>query len=300
MVAGSVSLARKLGVSTLVIGLTVVSFGTSLPELLVSFNAAMADNADLAISNVLGSNIANVLLVLGCAAVIRPLPVQDSTVVSEIPFSLSAALLLGFLANAAIFSKAPELSISRIDGGILIFFFFLFLLYIYRFSEKSSLADNAEIEALSRTREITYLLLGLLGLYFGGQLVVTSAVNVALFFGVDDVVVGLTIVAIGTSAPELVASTVAAYRGHTDVGVGSVVGSNIFNILWILGITASFKELPFEVVTNTDLVIVAAASALILVSMAISRTNAILRWHGFFFVSVYAVYLYYVVQRGLF
>jgi len=299
MVVGSVSLARKLGISTLVIGLTVISFGTSLPELLVSFNAGLDGNADFAISNVVGSNIANVLLVLGIAAIIRPLPVKDSTVVSEIPFSLTAALLIGFLANAAIFSSVPELSISRLDGGILLFFFVLFLLYIYRTSNSDELLhEELNRVYLSRTREIVYILVGIGGLYIGGQLVVESAVNVAELLGVDDVVIGLTIVAIGTSAPELVASSVAAYRGYTDVAVGNVVGSNIFNILWVIGFTASLQELPFDLVSNTDLALVAAASSLILVAMAVSRTNSILRWHGMLFVTLYIAYLLFTVYRS--
>lgn len=156
MVAGSVSLARKLGVSTLIIGLTVISFGTSLPELLVSFNAGMDGNADFAISNVVGSNIANVLLVLGVAAIVRPLPVKDSTVVSEIPFSLTAALLMGFLANAAIFSNVPELSISQLDGAMLLFFFVLFLIYIFRTAgDNEVLHEELKKVSLSRTRNLS-------------------------------------------------------------------------------------------------------------------------------------------------
>ena len=299
MILGSISLAQKMGVSQLVIGLTVISFGTSLPEFLVSFNAASVGNADFAISNVVGSNIANVLLVLGCAAVVRPLPVKDSTVVSEIPFSLTAALLLGFVANAAIFSDVNELSITRLDGGILLFFFLLFLMYIYKTSEPDSLMGDESRDVLPRKREIFYILAGVSGLYAGGALVLEGAVNVAAVLGVDDVVIGLTIVAIGTSAPELVASILAAARGHTDVAVGNVVGSNIFNILWVLGFTAVFHELPFEVVTNTDLVLVVASSALILVSMAVSRSNSILRWHGVTFVLLYLSYLAFVVDRGI-
>lgn len=298
MLAGSISLANRLGVSSLIIGLTVVSFGTSLPEMLVSFNAALTDNADLALSNIVGSNIANVLLVLGCAAVVRPLPVKDSTVVSEIPFSLTAALLLGFVANAAIFSSTPELSISRLDGLLLLFFFGLFIVYIIKTSSSESLIEDEEMKDLGRTREILLILIGIAGLFAGGRLAVTGAVGVAASLGVDDVVIGLTVVAIGTSAPELVASVVAAARGHTDLAVGNVVGSNIFNILWVIGFTATFQELPFEVVTNTDLVLVAASSALILVSMTISRTNAVLRWHGVMFLLFYAAYMVFVVMRG--
>ena len=299
MVSGSISLAQRMGISTLVIGLTVISFGTSLPEMLVSFNAGVSGNADFAISNVVGSNIANVLLVLGCAAVVRPLPVKDSTVVSEIPFSLTAALLLGFVANAAIFSSSPELSISRLDGVILLFFFLLFLMYIYRTSGSDSLLEEEALETFSRKKEALTIIAGIVGLYIGGRLTLEGAVNVAASLGVDDVVIGLTVVAIGTSAPELVASVVAAARGHTDVAVGNVVGSNIFNILWVIGFTSIFSELPFEVVKNTDLVLVVASSALILVSMAVSRTNSVLRWHGIVFLMLYVGYLIFVVDRGL-
>ncbi|MEX0941895.1 MAG: calcium/sodium antiporter [Pseudomonadales bacterium] len=299
LVDGAISLASRIGISPLVVGLTIVSFGTSLPELLVTLVAGLQNNADLAIANVVGSNIANVLLVLGVAAIIRPLPVKDSTVVSEIPFSLTAALLLGFLANAAIFAAVPTLSISRIDGAILLFFFLLFMIYVYKMSiEGKELIIEPGEQRLSTTRTLIYVLLGIVGLYFGGDFVVRGAVNLAADMGVADALIGLTVVAIGTSMPELVASGVAAYRGQTDIAVGNVVGSNIFNILWVLGFTASFVELPFEAVSNTDLVMVVASSALILVSLVVSRSNSILRWHGVVFVALYLSYLAYVVLRA--
>ncbi|MEQ8955407.1 MAG: calcium/sodium antiporter [Gammaproteobacteria bacterium] len=298
LVAGAVSLSSKLGIPSLVIGLTVVSFGTSMPEFLVTATAAFQDNADLAIANVIGSNIANVLLVLGLAAIVRPLPIQDSTVVSEIPFSLTAALLLGFLANAALFSATPELSISRLDGAIMLFFFVLFLVYVYKVSGEELSYREEDFVELSRIRELSYLILGVAGLYLGGQLVILGAVNVAQLLNVDDVVIGLTIIAVGTSAPELVASVVAAHKGYTDVAVGNVVGSNIFNILWVIGATATVKELPFESVSNTDLALVVGSSALILVAMAIDRCYSINRWHGMLFVLLYAAYLVFVIARG--
>ncbi|MEX2327415.1 MAG: sodium:calcium antiporter, partial [Pseudomonadales bacterium] len=224
LVDGAISLASRIGISPLVVGLTIVSFGTSLPELLVTLVAGLQNNADLAIANVVGSNIANVLLVLGVAAIIRPLPVKDSTVVSEIPFSLTAALLLGFLANAAIFAAVPTLSISRIDGAILLFFFLLFMIYVYKMSiEGKELIIESGEQGLSTTRTIIYVLLGIVGLYFGGDFVVRGAVNLAADMGVADALIGLTVVAIGTSMPELVASGVAAYRGQTDIAVGNVV-----------------------------------------------------------------------------
>ena len=295
---GATSVAARLGISPLIVGLTIVAFGTSMPEFLVSVVAATENNADLAIANIVGSNIANVLLVLGIAAMIRPLPVRDSTVVSEIPFSLTAALLVGFLANAALFSSSAELTISRFDGVVLLLFFFLFMLYVY----KETVEGREELqpespEALSTTRTSIYLVIGIVCLYLGGNLTVDGAVSVASRFNVSDAVIGLTIIAIGTSLPELVASCMAAYRGQTDIAVGNVVGSNIFNLLWVLGATASMVELPFEVITNSDLLAVIGSSSLILVAVVISRRNAVLRWHGGVFCALYVAYLFYVVLR---
>ncbi|MDX1508190.1 MAG: calcium/sodium antiporter [Woeseiaceae bacterium] len=297
LVAGASSIAVRLGISSLVIGLTIVSFGTSLPEMLVTMVSGLRHNADLAIANVIGSNIANVLLVLGVAAIVRPLTVHDSTVVSEIPFSLTAALLVGFLANAALFSPIPELSISRLDGGILLFFFVLFMLYVYKMSREKADAVNAESIDLGTVRALAYIVLGTVGLYFGGNWVVDGAVGIAQQLAVDDALIGLTIIAVGTSSPELVASAVAAYRNQSDIAVGNVVGSNIFNLLWVLGLTSSFVELPFEILSNTDLVMVIASSSLIIVAMAISRNNTIQRIHGIVFVALYAAYVAYVIGR---
>jgi len=217
--------------------------------------------------------------------------------VSEIPFSLTAALLVGFLANAALFSTHPELSISRLDGGILLFFFALFMLYVYKISREQQHAEGGRPGNLSAVRSGFYIILGVIGLYFGGRWVVDEAVAIAQFLEVDEAVIGLTIVAVGTSAPEIFASAVAAYRGQTDIAVGNVVGSNIFNLLWVLGFTSSLVELPFEVVNNTDLVMVICSSALIILALVASRNNSILRAHGAVFIALYAAYLYYVTTR---
>ena len=297
LVSGASSIAGRLGISTLVIGLTVVSFGTSLPEMLVTLVSGLRHNSDLAIANVIGSNIANVLLVLGIAAVIRPLPVKNSTVVSEIPFSLTAALLVGFLANAALFSSHHKLSISRLDGGILLFFFALFILYVYKISRESADLSGDNPKDLPTSRSALYIVLGVVGLYLGGGWVVDGTVGIARDLNVDDALIGLTVVAIGTSSPEIVASAVAAYRNQTDIAVGNVVGSNIFNLLWVLGFTSSLVELPFEVVNNTDLVMVICSSALIILALVASRNNSILRSHGVVFIALYAGYLVYVINR---
>lgn len=298
LVVGASDLARRFGVSPLVIGLTIVSFGTSMPEMVVTLISGLANKPDLAIGNIVGSNICNVLLVLGVSAIVRPLQVRDSTVFTEIPFSLTAALLVGFLANAALFTSNIELTISRVDGVILLGFFLLFMLYVYTMSRDSSYFEGQEGKKQTGMRDTFYLVVGIIGLYFGGDWVVTGAVGLAQSWGVDDAMIGLTIVAIGTSSPELVASVVAAARGETDIAVGNVVGSNIFNLLWILGFTATIVELPFEVVSNTDLVMVIAASVMILLAMVTTKKRAVLRWHGVLFVSMYAAYLAFVVTRA--
>lgn len=297
LVKGSSLVAARLGIPPLIVGLTVVSFGTSMPELLVSLTAGLQQNADLAIANVVGSNVFNVLVVLGVSAIIRPLPVRNSTIVSEIPFSLTAALLVGFLANAALFSKHHELSISRLDGGILLFFFLLFMLYIFNSSREGGNAAEQVVDGGNLRRAMFQIALGVVGLYFGGQWTVSGAVGFAQTWGVGDALIGLTIIAIGTSVPELMTSAVAAYRNQVDIAVGNVVGSNIFNLLWILGLTSTVVELPFEVITNTDLVMMIVSSALIILAMVSSRRNMVLRSHGVLFICLYVAYLFYVVQR---
>lgn len=299
LVTGAAEIALKFRISEMVIGLTIVSFGTSLPEMIVSVVANLSGHADLAVANVLGSNIANVLLILGVAAIIRALPVKDATVLSEIPFSLTAALLVGFLANAALFSTTRELTVSRLDGGILLFFFVLFMIYVYKVAGAGDDPhETEETRSVALPRAIFLVALGVLGLYLGGRWVVDGALTVASDLGFSESMMGLTVVAIGTSLPELVASGVAAYRGKTDIAVGNVVGSNIFNLLLVLGISSVISELPFDLISNTDLMMVIFASALIIVAMAMGRKSVIRRWHGILFVLTYAGYLTFVVQRG--
>ncbi len=299
LVSGASSIALRYKISEMVVGLTIVSFGTSMPELVVSVGANLDGHADLAIANVLGSNIANVLLILGVAAIIRTLPVNDATVLSEIPFSLTAALLVGFLANVALFSTSAKLSISRIDGVILLLFFALFLAYVFKIARDAPASPNDETPpADALARSLALVTVGVLGLYLGGQWVVAGAIKIAGAVGLSETMIGLTVVAIGTSLPELVASAVAARRGNTDIAVGNVIGSNIFNLLWILGATALIADMPFDVLSNTDIVMVIFATALVILAVAISRQRAIERWHGVVFLLVYAAYLAFVIQRG--
>ncbi|CAN5221137.1 calcium/sodium antiporter [soil metagenome] len=300
LVKGSTIIARKLQISDMVIGLTIVSFGTSMPELVVSLISSINGNSDLAIGNVLGSNIANTLLILGVSAMISRLPIQNNTVLSEIPFSLIATLLIGFLANAALFENGKDLMISRIDGIILLFFFLLFMLYIYRAAKDDTYTIETESVVSEGTyaKSITYILVGVAGLFLGGKWVVDGAVLLAGALGMSESFIGLTVVAVGTSLPELVTSAMAAYRHKADIAVGNVIGSNIFNILWILGLSATIYPLPFELISNTDIIMIIFSSILLLIAVSMGKTYSIGRFSGIIFVLVYIGYIWYLFQRG--
>ena len=301
LVLGSSSIAKRFNVSEMIIGLTIVSFGTSLPELLVNLTASFKGSSEIAIGNIFGSNIANILLILGVSSIIRALPITKNIYFSEIPFSLIATLLVGFLANAALLSDHRVLTLSRLDGSILLVFFCLFLGYIYVVHRSNETPQDVTIntsELLSKKKSVLYILGGLVGLYFGGDWVVNGAVKIAQDFGLSETFIGLTVIAIGTSLPELFTSAVAAYKNNTDIAVGNVVGSNIFNLLWILGISAVVRPLPFDVASNTDIVMIIFASALLLFAVAVGKGAKIVRWEGALFVLVYLGYIYYLVQRG--
>lgn len=305
LVTGAGSIAARFDIPAIVVGLTIVSFGTSMPELSVSVLASLDGYTDLAIGNVLGSNIANILLVLGVAAMIAPLPVRSSTLLSEIPFSLTAALLVGFLANASLFSATAELTISRLDGVFLLLFLVLFIAYIFKITKDGQGAGFGKEALTDRTartvglpRSIAYVLLGVVGLYLGGDWIVVGALDIASRLGFSESLIALTIVALGTSLPELVTSAVAAYRGNPDVAVGNVVGSNIFNLLWVLGVSAVITELPFDHISNTDIVMVVFSSTMLIFSLAVGRKGVIDRWKGIGFVLIYIAYFAYLIQRG--
>ena len=302
LVDSSSNIAKKFGVSDLVVGLTIVSMGTSMPELIVNIIASSSGNADIAIGNVFGSNIANILLIMGFSALIRNLPVNNNTVIAEIPFSLSAILLVGFLANANLWGDGDKIfGINRIDGFVIMFYFLLFFAYIVHTTIAHKKAEENTVtfgKPINMMKESTFVLLGIFMLFLGGKWVVEGAVMIATNAGMSETLIGLTIVAIGTSLPELVTSVVAAKKGNVDVAVGNVIGSNIFNLLWILGLSAIILPLPFNRITNLDAVVVLFSTTLILLLMLISRKSEIKRWHGGIFILAYVLYLVYIVQRG--
>ncbi|PTX10688.1 cation:H+ antiporter [Pontibacter mucosus] len=300
LVDGASSIAKRYGLSDMVVGLTIVSFGTSLPELIVNILASMEGQPELAIGNVFGSNVANLLLILGVTAIICPLPIKRATVLTEIPFSLIATLLVGFLANATLFNNRYDLYISRLDGAILLGFFAMFMIYIYHVARtnKDEVVVEDDAVLMPIWKSIFFILLGAGGLFLGGTWVVDGAVHIAQSFGLSESFIGLTIVAIGTSLPELVTSAMAAYRRNIDIAVGNVVGSNIFNLLWILGISALITPLPFNVMNNSDIVMMILASAMLVLALPIGRRNAIDRLNGIVFLLVYFAYITYLVMRG--
>lgn len=297
LVDGSSSIASKYNISNLIIGLTIVSFGTSAPELIINILASFSGSSDIAVGNVLGSNIANIFLILGITALISNLPMKKSTVFSEIPFTLLAVFLVGFLANIDIFGERNELVLTQIEGVILLVFFILFLGYIYILSkEDEDIVEDVET-SLTTQKSVIYITLGMIGLFFGGKWVVDGALEFAGHFNLSESFVGLTIVSLGTSLPELVTSVNAAKKGNSDLAVGNIVGSNIFNLLWILGISATIKELTFTLDSNIDILVTAFASIMLLLSMTYGKKYSISRLDGVLYLLCYAAYLVYIYYR---
>lgn len=302
LVEGASSIAKRNHLPELIIGLTIVSFGTSMPELIVNLLASFHGSAELAIGNILGSNIANVLLILGVAALIRPLPIQKSIYFTEIPFSLVAIFMVGFLANADIFVEVEGLTLSRWDGLILLLFFTLFMGYIYVVARlkkgRQSDSEDSKIEIISKNKSILMILGGSIALFIGGKWVVDGAMELAVKMGFSETFIGLTVVAVGTSLPELVTSAVAARKNQADMAVGNVIGSNIFNLLWILGLSATINPLPFHVASNIDILMVVIASTVLIFAVIIGKRPKIDRWEGFIFILIYFAYITYLVMRG--
>lgn len=297
MVDGASSIAKRFKVSDLVIGLTIVSFGTSAPEMFVNIIASVQSNSQLAIGNILGSNIANVLLILGVAAAIYPLAVSRGTAWKEIPLSLLAAALVGIVANDQLIDRANSSVISRIDGLVLISFFIIFVYYAFGIARVEG-KEKIDVAKYTTARSILMIVGGVIGLTIGGKWLVDSAVSLASLLGVGEAVIGLTIVAIGTSLPELATSAVAAYRRNSDIAVGNVVGSNIFNIFWVLGLSAVINPLPFQLINNPDVLMTIFASLLLFIALFVGQRNVLQKSQGWFFIVFYIIYLAFTVSRN--
>jgi cation:H+ antiporter len=294
LVEGASAIAKKFQVSDLVIGLTIVSFGTSAPELVVAILASAEGRSEIVIGNVLGSNIFNTLMILGISAIIYPLTVQRNTIWKEIPLSLLAALLVAITANDVLIDGALTSVISRSDGLMLLSFFIIFIYYTFNISRKNlDPLLETPVEDISLLKSIMLVFAGLAGLVFGGRWIVDGAVEMATSFGVSETIISLTIISIGTSLPELATSAVAAYKKNADIAIGNVVGSNLFNIFLILGVGATVRPLPFNLESNIDVALTIFSSALLFAFMFTGKGRKVEKPEGIIFVVIYVVFVGY-------
>lgn len=308
LVDGASSLALRFRINPMVIGLTIVAFGTSSPELVVSVTSALSGNTGIALGNIIGSNIVNILLILGLSAIVYPLRVNKNTVWKEIPMSFLAAVVMTILGlqtildenklSIGIFNSDNIIgSLTFSNGLILLSFFLIFLYYTFGIAKISS-DDKPEIRKVSTLRASIFIGIGLVGLVLGSKLFVDNAVIIARTFGVSETFIGLTIVAVGTSMPELVTSIIAASKRKVELAVGNIVGSNIFNIFFILGVTSLVKPIPLKGENMFDIIVLFFATTILFISLFVYKKHCIVRWEGVFMVATYIAYISYLVYRG--
>jgi cation:H+ antiporter len=299
LVSGSSSIAKKFNISNIAIGLTVVALGTSTPELLVSITSSLKGYNSAAFGNVIGSNNFNLLFILGISGLIYPLAVQRNTVKYEVPLSLLAVFILFLLVNDQLLWGSDTNKLGRIDSLILIIVFCGFMIYIFRTMTNSSDINNeSEIKIFSNPKSVGLIVLGLVLLVGGGMLVVDNAILIAKTYGLSDKLIGLTILAVGTSLPELATSAVAAYKRNTDIAIGNVVGSNIFNILFILPITGMISPMEYNINLNFDINILGGATVVLMIFMFTLNTRKLDRWEALILLASYIAYSLYLINMG--
>lgn len=292
-VEGSSSVAKRFNVPSLIIGLTIVAMGTSLPETAVSVTASLADNNALAVSNAIGSNIFNLMVVIGFCAVMTPVAVDKQTLKRDFPFSVLCAVLLlalGFIG----------MELGHVDGAILLVLFAVYIIVLVRVALKhknsgAAAEDEEEIKLLSMPRSLIYIVLGGAAIAVGGDMVVDSASRIAIDFGMSQTLVGLTIVSIGTSLPELVTSIVAARKNEVDMALGNAIGSNIFNFLMVLGIASAISPIAFITENIIDIIILIVFSIVVWI-MAWTKTK-LNKGEGFIMLALYIAYAVYIFVR---
>ena len=290
LVTGASALAARYKVSDLVIGLTIVSFGTSAPELVVNSVASLQHHSDIVYGNIIGSNIANLFLILGAAGIIYPISVQTSTVWKEIPISLLAVIALYLFSNSFI-SQGPEI-LTRFEGFILLAMFGGFMYYVYK-QMRSEKYLNVEIDhqPMPDIKIWSFIIFGLAGLILGGKLVVDYAVKIATELGISEKIIGLTIIAVGTSLPELMTSVVAAFKKNSGIALGNVIGSNIFNILLVLAISSLIHPVEFNTSFNIEIYLLVAGTLFLFIAMFTGGKKKLDRWEAALLLIVYFVYM---------
>lgn len=287
---GASSLAKRFKISDLVIGLTVVAFGTSAPELAVSLSSAIKGSADIAIGNVVGSNMFNTLMIVGCTAFFAPIVVTRNTLLKEIPLCILASVALLAISNDMLFDKQPLDVVSRTDGFLLLLFFIIFMVYTFSIARQHGDEEAEEVKQIPLWLSLIYIIGGLAALVFGGNIFVDGATGIARSLGVSESVIGLTLVAGGTSLPELATSVVAALKKNPEMAIGNVVGSNLFNIFLVLGASATITPLNLIGITNFDLLSLVIASVILWFFGVFYKKRTITRVEGTILVVCYIAY----------
>ncbi len=296
LVDGATSLAKKHKISDLAIGLTIVAFGTSAPELVVNSIASFQGHSDIVMGNIIGSNNFNLFIILGVAGLIYPITVQSSTVWKEIPISLIAAILLFVLANGLFFDNIAFL--SRIDGIILFVAFLFFLFYVYT-QMKTDESKEVIVVNASSFKIWGLIISGFSGLIIGGQFVVDNSIIIAKEFHVSEKIIGLTIIAAGTSLPELVTSVVAALKKNSDIAIGNVIGSNIFNILFIIPISIFINPIQYNPSFNIDIAILIGGTIFLFIAISTAKRNKLDRWEAALLMIFYVVFTIYLIWKEI-
>ncbi len=291
LVDGASSVATRFNVPNIVIGLTIVAFGTSAPELVVNLIAAINQNSSLVLGNVLGSNIFNILGIIGIAALIYPLQVKSRTTWIEIPLSFLAAVVLLVIAHKQLIDGTPFNSIVRTDGIVLLLFFSIFIAYSFHSISSDSTPEKVEVHKFSTLHSVLYILIGLGLLIVGGRVIVQSAVRFAQRIGLPERIIALTIVSIGTSLPELATSAVAAFKKNVDIAIGNIVGSNIFNVFFILGLSAVVYPVKVTTSSALDLLVHTGTAVLLFAVIFIGKGRKVDRWEGAIFIGLYIAYI---------
>ena len=288
LVDGSSGIAKKFHIPEIIIGLTIVSIGTSMPELFVSITSALDGYSDMAIGNIIGSNLCNLLLILGLSATIKPIVFQKETRLYEIPMCLLVTIVLMYFCNS-------QGGISRLEAVILLVLFCAFIGYTIYMGRKESKKEIVEIQTEEKKnsilKNIVFVLLGIFSLKFGGDLVVDNAVNVARYFNWSEKLISLTILAVGTSLPELVTSVTAAVKGNSDIAIGNIIGSNIFNILLIIGVSAFITPITYNFSYNFDFSVLIASSIILAIFPFIPPKDKMSRFNGIVYLFIYVAYL---------
>lgn len=296
---GAAAVAKRFQISDLVIGLTIVAFGTSAPELVISVMAALGGSAEMAIGNVVGSNILNVLAIIGVTALVMPIKVGEGTLNKEIPLMILCSIVLALLANDIILDGDISNVISRIDGLVLLGFFLIFLRYTFAIARNGSAeeAEGEKIKEMPIWKSMLFIIGGLAGLIYGGQLFVDGASGIASSLGVSESIIGLTIVAGGTSLPELATSVTAALKKNAGIAIGNVVGSNLFNVFFVLGCSASISPLPMEGINNVDMLVLVVSAILFWIVGCFFKKRTITRLEGALLVICYVMYTAFLISQ---